>query len=1621
MGVVYKALDPFIERIVAVKTMSADLDADPEVRARFYREARSAGQLSHKNIVTIFDLGEEGGKAYMVMEFLDGEDLKNIIGRRKQLPLERKVQFMRELLEGLGHAHKRQVIHRDIKPGNLHITRAGQLKILDFGLARISSSDITRTGSVMGTPNYMSPEQIRSEAVDHRSDIFSAGATFYELLTYRKPFYSSSLPSTFFKILQQDPEPVEAVDSDIPPEFTPVVMKAVAKDPEKRYQSVEEMLRDLERLASLLQERERFLRVEAEQAVTDLDRLVEDNVAVLGEDEIRKLRRSGLMPAGPASQQDPDSTSIGAPEGGFLEALSLRNRARAEYAQLQQLAEQRRKTAALFKQALDQERAGEYEAALKTCQLVLASDDAHQDAAALKGRVRQALLDRAATEAREAVARVEHLIAENPFLRDKVVPARAVPASVDPDRTIEEDAVYHEMIEVRDHARRECERIGGLLESRRRLDRMLRHAVELEQRGGLAESLAEIQNVLAEEPDDSEALSAQARVRQRLQEQERRLLAAREADQLYARARSHFDASEFEKALELLEAALALAPKHVHAAELHSRTGKRLQEKAELERQTRLAAEALEEGNAALQEGDVARARKRLSAALALDSRVNGAAFLAGRIARFEDELQARRERRARARAFEEAVRRALLAGDDIEGRRQLASLLEVDPGHDAVEELRTAVERARAERETREQELRQRIQSALARGIQAHSAGDLETAIRLAGSVLAEDAAHPEAADLLQRAQRDLKLRRQQDELDRLVRETLQRAGGLAEEGRLRDAIAVLDGADPKVAAAPAVSAMLQEYAENVRREDEARAQAERQKRERVAAAVAAGNSALKQLDFQGAVECAQAALTEDPESPDAHALIRSAGRELEARRKREELERKAAELIQDAEILVARNDLASAVALLNTADEDVASLEPVRQASRRHGSALKEQREAEEKSRALVQHWDEASLEFERGDMGSCLRALDLVLAIDPGHQGALALKPRAETISAERRAEEERRRCVADAVREAGQELGARRFEAARRAVGKLSELAPDNPDAARLLSELDRLEAEAAERARREQDATERMATATELLSRGDVEEASRALDGAVAVWPEAPGAVKLRARIEKQARAVRRAAAPPSRRKVLPYAGFGVAGALAVFGFVYLKSGASKAPSRTEIQQPAQTQPSPPRLGSQQVAVNHGLQAPAAAPERGEKEKEKADSALAAQVARRNREARRLYDAGRYDAAMKAVSEVLSIAPDDREAGKLLVRLEQYAEKGAETARGFMAEARSRAETAKAPSLAAQSWSDAQGVEADAGRLFQGRQFGPAAAKMYDAVNLYRAAETDAVEAARAAEQERQRAADRADAERSRQGFEQARSKAAAAGAERKASDSFRSANQLADQARAKLEGGDLRGARSGYEAATETMLRAGEAAGSDQKEWDALRNSRDTAALLAFARKYPGGPLAGQAQRRVEQLDWDAVDRKDPAALRAFLQKHADGAYARQAESELAKIQQADSAGADRQAIRQALSRYAAAYDQMDPQALQDAWPGIPRDTLSTISQSFKNARSTRMELRPLEEPAISGDTALVPCQRLISQTFDRKPHRGAGPDHDTAATPGRGVGYRLYSVTTGA
>jgi tRNA A-37 threonylcarbamoyl transferase component Bud32/tetratricopeptide (TPR) repeat protein len=248
MGTVYQARDPVIHRTVALKTMTPGLADTPELKARFLREAQAAGGLRHHNIVTVYDLGEDRGQPYIAMELIEGQDLEKIIQGRQPLSVEWKIDVLRQVCEGLAYAHRAGIVHRDVKPANIRVTSEGEVKIMDFGIAHLSSSTMTKSGLVLGTVHYMAPEQVEGQKVDHRADIFSVGAIAYELLAYRRPFDGDSLTQVMFHIMRAEPDLTALPRTDYSPGLEVVVARALAKPLADRYQSLEEMRDDLERL-----------------------------------------------------------------------------------------------------------------------------------------------------------------------------------------------------------------------------------------------------------------------------------------------------------------------------------------------------------------------------------------------------------------------------------------------------------------------------------------------------------------------------------------------------------------------------------------------------------------------------------------------------------------------------------------------------------------------------------------------------------------------------------------------------------------------------------------------------------------------------------------------------------------------------------------------------------------------------------------------------------------------------------------------------------------------------------------------------------------------------------------------------------------------------------------------------------------------------------------------------------------------------------------------------------------------------------------------------------------------------------------------------------------------------
>jgi serine/threonine protein kinase len=250
MGVVYKATDPVIGRTVAVKTIKLSEEGTglsrPELLTRFQTEARAAGLLTHPNIVVVFDAGEEDGLYYITMELVEGKSLQAHLDGQGAFALPRVLRIMEQTCSALQFAHERNVVHRDIKPANIMLTADDTVKVTDFGTAKILQfGTMQQTAHVMGTPSYMSPEQVKGRAVDGRSDIFSLGVLLYEMVTSEKPFPGQNITTVIYKIVNEEPVPPRQIDPSIHPGISAVVMKALAKEPEARYQSCREMLEDL--------------------------------------------------------------------------------------------------------------------------------------------------------------------------------------------------------------------------------------------------------------------------------------------------------------------------------------------------------------------------------------------------------------------------------------------------------------------------------------------------------------------------------------------------------------------------------------------------------------------------------------------------------------------------------------------------------------------------------------------------------------------------------------------------------------------------------------------------------------------------------------------------------------------------------------------------------------------------------------------------------------------------------------------------------------------------------------------------------------------------------------------------------------------------------------------------------------------------------------------------------------------------------------------------------------------------------------------------------------------------------------------------------------------------------
>ena len=252
MGVVYRATDSVLDRTVAIKVMNESIARQEDLRKRFLHEAQAAASLQHPNVVSIYDMGEVDGHMFIAMEFVDGVDLEKLLELGQPLSLQARLDIIIDVLTGLTFAHKRGIVHRDIKPANIRVTEDGRAKIMDFGVAHLASSSMTSTGSFLGTPSYMAPEQITEGKTTPQTDLFAVGGVLYQLLTMLKPFDAPTLQNLFFRIITEKPKRISEIMPGLPPALDRIVEKAMAKEPSDRYASALEMANELSAVRSKL-------------------------------------------------------------------------------------------------------------------------------------------------------------------------------------------------------------------------------------------------------------------------------------------------------------------------------------------------------------------------------------------------------------------------------------------------------------------------------------------------------------------------------------------------------------------------------------------------------------------------------------------------------------------------------------------------------------------------------------------------------------------------------------------------------------------------------------------------------------------------------------------------------------------------------------------------------------------------------------------------------------------------------------------------------------------------------------------------------------------------------------------------------------------------------------------------------------------------------------------------------------------------------------------------------------------------------------------------------------------------------------------------------------------------
>ena len=1264
MGSLYLAWDPVLERQIAIKLLREDME---ELRERFDREARSVARLRHPNIVTIFDVGEHDGQPFIAMEYIHGQTLAQIIRTDPQPSVSRKLTIIDELCDGLGFAHKMAIIHRDVKPANVMVENEGGVKILDFGIARVAESGMTMAGMLIGTLNYMSPEQVSGQVVDNRSDIFAIGAVMYELLSQRQAFPGGLQNGIIHRILNEPPAPLEAFCPTLDEEVIEVVRRALEKDPQARYQDLAAMRRDVQRVR---------------QKVDALGETVAVNPDPSGETVV--VERPEKKSSHPSRR--------GTPREALARLRATQLAAHLEAAQ----------------RALD---SGDYSGAVSAAEhaLLLSPDD--PTAAEIIDRAR-AVLDELAVQ--DLVKRAAELLDAGSLTDALGLCEQAL--TIAPGT-----AAAIELRDTLDRLRLERDRERQRVELARSATARAEHDLAT---GNYEDAVAAAEEALQHAPDHEGA----RRVRQqalreieRLRKEARDALAARTTDH----ARRAFEAGEHDHALEILT---AFEGEHSHVAQtLEALQG----EKARLEREAERARRELVENAVAHANAEPSHeaAIEHLRSALAVDpSRTDVSKLLADRQHALDVEKEEARQARLREERIVDGLKRAAAEASHDAAIAILEPLLPVGPDRldlrEALESRRTALDRQREEAR-RADELRQQVNGLLSK---AKNTSDHEAAISVlrqalqlhAGRTDVEQALHTRQEAL----QRQLEERRRAEEREARIAAAIKNADAMAsDEEALRILQAVLP-TDP--AHSRLKTAIERRQASLERKQEEARK--EREKQARVADAVAEASRAASP---EAAIALLTAALQKDPGHPDLTQVLEERRealehqkREARARREREERERRerAAAALRQARNTPSHQEAVTVLEQAAARDPEQAEL---RAALADRRAALAEEREQARRERERQEKVENAIREAKRAShTEAALEVLKSALALAPDHEELREIIAQTEARLA--REQEEARQLRERQAKVAALLNQAKVTSSHERAIELLREILttePSHREAKELMQRRESALEQERAAARKHADIEAARRSIAQFIARGELDRAETALKEAERTLSAGKRLKAERAQLKEARRAAKRSTPGPTPSGARPAVVATIAAAAALLLIVgYIVFGPAFSPGSGGPTTPPPVATGPSTAPSTAPPATPTTVPPLPAPEPSTPSPPPAP-AVDPRITAAGNVVRESLKKGDLQGAAAAATSGLTIAPQNQE-------LQDLARNVVNQARQVSADARNSATARGEASTSSPAFRDAQGRQADAGRRERANQHDRAVRLYLEAAKLY---------------------------------------------------------------------------------------------------------------------------------------------------------------------------------------------------------------------------------------------------------------------------------------------------